>query len=191
MRPSRKDAPTVNAGSMADIAFLLLIFFLVTTTISADKGILRKLPEDCKAPPCDITIKDRNVLEIFINKENKLMVEKQIVQMAELKDITIAFIDNNGAGACLYCNGDQLSESSDMPEKAIITLKHDALTNYGTFIYVQDEISKAYLELRTAYALEKFNKKPNELTEEELIQVKKAYPFKLSEVLIERKIKDK
>ncbi|MBT8245395.1 biopolymer transporter ExbD [Winogradskyella sp.] len=186
MRNSRRNAPTVNAGSMADIAFLLLIFFLVTTTISADKGILRKLPENCKMPPCTVDINDRNVLEIFINKDNKLMVEGDIIPISELKDIAVDFIDNNGANECDYCEGKQLSESSDKPQEAIISLKHDAQTNYGIFIYVQDEISKAYLEVRTAYAKKMFDKIPETLTVEELISVKKAYPFILSEILLDR-----
>lgn len=186
MRNSRRNAPTVNAGSMADIAFLLLIFFLVTTTISADKGILRKLPEACNAPPCNIEVNDRNILEIFINRNNELMVEQEITTVLELKDLTVAFLDNNASNKCEYCNGNQLAESSDKPQKAIISLKHDATTNYGTFIKVQDEISKAYFELRSTYAKRKFNKLPEALTKDELIEVKKAYPFVLSEVMVDR-----
>ncbi|SHH61475.1 ExbD/TolR family protein [Winogradskyella jejuensis] len=187
MRNLRRNAPTVNAGSMADIAFLLLIFFLVTTTISADKGILRKLPNKCVEPPCDITINDRNILKVFVNKENKIMIEDDaIIELSELKDILINFIDNNGEKTCDYCNGKQLLTSSDKPSEAIISLKHDAQTNYGMFISVQDEVSKAYLELRTAYAKSVFNKTPEELSKDELEQVKKAYPFILSEVKVER-----
>jgi len=186
MRNSRRNAPSVNAGSMADIAFLLLIFFLVTTTISAEKGILRKLPDPCKSPPCDITINERNILEIFINRDNRLMVENEIIEFDELKDITKAFVDNNGENVCNYCNGEQLKTSSDKPSEAVISLKHDALTNYGVFIIVQDEISKAYSDLRIGYAKNVYNKTPEELTKEELKAVKEAYPFILSEVKVER-----
>ena len=186
MRLPRRDAPSVNAGSMADIAFLLLIFFLVTTTISADKGILRKLPEKCQNPPCKIDINQRNIFEIFINRNNELMVEQNIVELMQLKDLAKDFIDNNGEKTCDYCNGKQLSTSSDNPSEAIISLKHDALTTYDVFISVQDEITKAYKELRTTYALKAYDKTPEELKTEELKAVKAAYPFILSEVKVER-----
>ncbi|RNC86226.1 MAG: biopolymer transporter ExbD [Winogradskyella sp.] len=184
MRNLRRNAPTVNAGSMADIAFLLLIFFLVTTTISADKGLLRKLPALCD--DCTETINERNILRIFINRNNEVMINDNIVEISEIKTITKDFIDNNGENVCDYCNGKQRSNSSDKPSEAVVSLKHDALTNYGVFIYVQDELSKAYLELRTAYAQKVYNKSPNQLTDKELIEVKKAYPFILSEVKVER-----
>lgn len=186
MRNFRRNAPTVNAGSMADIAFLLLIFFLVTTTISADKGMLRKLPQVCEAPPCDVEFNERNVFRIFINTNNDIMVEDKIIDISELKDLTKAFIDNNGENVCDYCSGEQLANSSDKPSEAIISLKHDALTNYGAFIVVQDEISKAYYDLRYNYAQKTYNKTPEELSKEELQVVKEAYPFILSEVKVER-----
>lgn len=186
MRNFRRDTPTVNAGSMADIAFLLLIFFLVTTTISADKGMLRKLPAECDAPPCIVDFNERNVFRIFINRNDEIMVEDKIINIGDLKDIAKAFIDNNGENACDYCNGEQLITSSDKPSEAVIFLKHDALTNYGAFILVQDEISKAYYDLRSNYAKKVLNKSSEELTKKELQVVKKAYPFILSEVKVER-----
>lgn len=186
MRLPRQDAPSVNAGSMADIAFLLLIFFLVTTTISADKGILRKLPEKCQNPPCEIDINERNILEIFVNRNNELMVEQEIIELSQLKGLAKNFIDNNSEKTCDYCKGKQLPISSDKPSEAIISLKHDALTTYDVVISVQDEITKAYKELRTDYALKTFDKIPEELSMEELKVVKAAYPFILSEVKLER-----
>ncbi|GGI57458.1 ExbD/TolR family protein [Winogradskyella haliclonae] len=186
MRNSRRNAPSVNAGSMADIAFLLLIFFLVTTTISAEKGILRKLPDKCANPPCDVPFNERNVFRIFINFENKIMAEDEIIELEELKDLVIAFIDNNGENVCGYCNGEQQPNLSDKPSEAIISLKHDALTNYGMYIAVQDEISDAYYDLRVAYAKKTFDKIPDELSKEELKAVKEAYPFILSEVNVKR-----
>ena len=186
MRNFRRDIPTVNAGSMADIAFLLLIFFLVTTTISADKGMLRKLPAECNAPPCIVDFNERNVFRIFINRNDEIMVEDEIINIADLKDLTKAFIDNNGGNVCDYCSGEQLTTLSDKPSEAVISLKHDALTNYGAFIVVQDEISKAYYDLRSNYVKKVFDKSPEELTKEELQAVKEAYPFILSEVKVER-----
>lgn len=187
MKSFRRHSVSVNAGSMADIAFLLLIFFLVTTTISADKGILRKLPSPC--PPnteCTETILERNVFRIFLNENQQIMAEDKIVTIEDIKPLIIKFVDNNGALDCDYCEGDQIAESSDHPTKAVISLSHDALTKYDVFIGVQDEITKAFYELRERYAKIVYNKTPDQLTKEELKIVKKAYPFLVSEVMIKR-----
>lgn len=187
MKSFRRYSATVNAGSMADIAFLLLIFFLVTTTISADKGIMRKLPNEC--PPnhnCTKDIHERNVLRIAINDQQQIMVEDEIVELAEIETLVKLFVDNNGNTKCNYCEGEQSPESSDHPKEAIISLSHDALTKYGLFITVQDEITKAYHDLRAGYTKQTFNKTPDQLTKNELDMVKKAYPFVVSEVMVKR-----
>ena len=114
------------------------------------------------------------------------MVEDKIINIVDLKDLSKAFIDNNGENACDYCNGEQLITSSDKPSEAVIFLKHDALTNYGAFILAQDEISKAYYDLRSNYVKKVLNKSSEELTKKELQVVKKAYPFILFEVKVER-----
>jgi biopolymer transport protein ExbD len=185
MKSFRRYAATVNAGSMADIAFLLLIFFLVTTTISADKGILRQLPSEC--PPntdCTKDLNERNVLRITLNDKQEIMVEDEIVKIDEIHYLVKEFVDNNGTKTCDYCEGHQSIESSDDPKTAVISISHDALTKYDLFITVQDEITKAYFDLRSRFALQKFNKTPDQLTKDELELVKKAYPFLVSEVMI-------
>lgn len=182
MRHSQKSALQVNAGSMADIAFLLLIFFLVTTTISADKGIHRKLPPDC--PPgiiCSEEINERNILRINLNSKNELMVDDKIIELNELKDLTKLFIDNNGEETCSYCNGKEMNLLSDHPKKAVVSLSTSETSNYETFIAVQDELSKAYYELREVYGYAFFGKAPDKLTASELKEIKEAYPFLLSE----------
>ncbi|WP_026752845.1 biopolymer transporter ExbD [Sediminibacter sp. Hel_I_10] len=182
MKNLRRDSPQVNAGSMADIAFLLLIFFLVTAMIPKDKGISRKLPGIC--PPnqnCDATIAQRNILEIYINGKNELLVSNERISIDELKDITKNFIDNNGDQSCDYCFGDQNKTASDHPKKAVISLKNDLETSYDFYIKVQDEITKAYYELRSVYALKTFDKSSNDLNKEELQEVRTAYPLILSE----------
>lgn len=177
-----KLVPEVNAGSMADIAFLLLIFFLVTASIPKDYGIQRKLPKEC--PPnvdCSADLYERNILRIAINANNEIMVNDQLTTIEEVKDISKNFIDNNGDGTCTYCNGKQLSEASDNPTKAIISLQNTKLTNYATFISVQDELTKAYFELRNTYSINVLKKTSNNLSKEEINVLKKVYPFILSE----------
>lgn len=177
-----KQAPEVNAGSMADIAFLLLIFFLVTAVIPNDQGINRKLPRIC--PPgqiCNIEIHERNILRISLNRNQEIMVNENVVSLEEIKDLSITFLDNNGDKTCDYCNGSEQTESSDNPTKAVISLQVDNETHYDVFIKVQDQLTKAYYELRAKYAQKKFGKFPNELTSNELKTVRKAYPFLVSE----------
>ena len=187
MKSFRRYSASVNAGSMADIAFLLLIFFLVTTTISADKGILRKLPSLCEpGQDCTKDIHENNLLRIVLNDQQEIMIEEKRVKIEEIQKLVNAFVDNNGFDKCDYCEGVQSSELSDHPKEAVISLSHDALTKYELFITVQDEITKAYYDLRARYAKQAFNKTPDQLTEDELEVVKKAYPFIVSEVMVKR-----
>lgn len=177
-----KSSPSVNAGSMADIAFLLLIFFLVTTTIASDEGINRKLPKEC--PPnvdCSTDLNERNLLRIVLNANDEILVENELVTIQEIKNITKDFIDNNGDASCLYCNGKQLANASDKPTEAVISLQNDRSTSYALFVKVQDEITKAYYELRSNYSKNKFNKTENELTPNEIKEIREAYPFIISE----------
>lgn len=187
MKSFRRHPATVNAGSMADIAFLLLIFFLVTTTISADKGILRQLPpDDCPTGNCTEPIPERNLLRISLNDNQEIMVNDDVVMLEDIQPLVMNFVDNNGKSNCDYCQGDKLSESSDHPSKAVISLSHGALTKYYLFVSVQDEITKAYYDLRKRYIKEKFNKTPEQITDPEFKIVKKAYPFIVSEVMVKR-----
>jgi len=119
-----RTAPMVNAGSMADIAFLLLIFFLVSTTIDTDKGINRKLPPLLDEPVI-ADIKERNLFRVEINQQNELLVEGELMEIDQLKSAAIAFLDN-GAGlaahGCDYCLGSKNPLSSENPQKAIVSL---------------------------------------------------------------------
>ncbi len=147
---ARRKAPEVNAGSMADIAFLLLIFFLVTTTIETDSGLNRKLPpmEDVVDPPI---IKERNIFTVVVNKFNQLLVEEKPLELTELRNEAAKFLDNGGGKgdeACSYCLGDRNPDSSDNPEKAVISLKNDRETDYKVYIAVQNELVAAYNVLR-------------------------------------------
>lgn len=186
MRNSRK-TPELHAGSMADIAFLLLIFFLVATTIPNDKGISRNLPDPCPPGqvPCDKKITERNVLRIVMNEKGALLVDNDKTALIDLKNIVKEFVDNNGDKSCDYCNGSALLNSSENPRKAAISLATHREAPYKDFIALQDELTTAYYELRALYAQEVFNKEVSILTEVEMEQVKKAYPFSISEVAIE------
>jgi len=147
---ARRKSPEVNAGSMADIAFLLLIFFLVTTTIETDSGINRKLPpmEEQIDPPI---IRQKNIFTVVVNKNNQLLVEEELTDIKDLRNLAVDFLDNGGGSgeeACDYCQGNRDPRSSDNPDKAIISLKNDRETEYKVYIAVQNELVAAYNFLR-------------------------------------------
>lgn len=152
---AKRSAPEVNAGSMADIAFLLLIFFLVTTTIEVDSGISSKLPPDI--PPPETVIKQKNIFTVELNKDNQMLVENELMDVKDLKAAALKFIDNGGGEnaekkKCDYCNGAKDPASSDHPEKAIISITHSRATDYNTFIVAYDQLVSAYTELRERLA---------------------------------------
>lgn len=146
-RKGRGAPPEVNAGSMADIAFLLLIFFLVTTTIGVDQGINRLLPR-YEPDPVVPDINQRNILTVLVNKDNQLLVNEKLVELKDLRQTAIEFIENNGKGLCSYCVGKKDPESSDSPQDAVISLNNDGQTSYETYIAVQNELVGAYNFLR-------------------------------------------
>ncbi len=132
---SPKRTAKINSGSMADIAFLLLIFFLVTTTILNQQGLHLKLPPDEKST---VPINERNLFKILVNSENKIMVEENdFVSNEKLQSELKTFILNYGK--------DPLS--SDNPEKAIVSLKVDRGTDYEIFISLLDALQGTYYEI--------------------------------------------
>ena len=197
---AKRSAPEVNAGSMADIAFLLLIFFLVTTTIEKDKGLLRSLPpiDDTEVEPP--IIKQKNLFTVLVNRQNQLLVEDELMELKDLRQAAIDFLDNGGgtnaAGeSCTYCKGKRDEASSDHPDKAIISMKHDRETSYEKYIEVQNELVAAYNFLREREAQRLYNrsfqsmleeKEKNQFSKDEKLNeqietIKKLFPLKLSE----------
>lgn len=166
---NKRNTPEINAGSMADIAFLLLIFFLVTTTMDVDSGILKKLPPKEKtAPP--IVIHDRNILEVRINQHNELMFDDEIISPNQIKEIALNFIDNGGGldnnqQPCTWCKGKKDKASSDHPSKAFISISANRVSSYETYIRVMDEINKAYAVLRNRVAVQMYGQNYTSLLE--------------------------
>ena len=188
---ARRGIQEINAGSMADIAFLLLIFFLVATTMDIDTGISRLLPpmpED-EEQEDDQEIRERNVFVVLINKDDQLFVEREVIEVSELKQQTKEFFLNP--------NDDiDLSEKRPltvdffgdvMVSKGVISLRNDIGTSYGQYIAVQNELAAAVNELRNALCMQEFGKKYDALdplneTEKDLIDaIKKVYPMAISE----------
>lgn len=158
----RTDSQKVNAGSMADIAFLLLIFFLVTTTIETDVGINRMLPR-LEKNPIIADVFERNILRILIDGQGQLLVDDVSIELVDLKQKAVAFLDNGGfvyghPEYCGYCKGERDPNSSDAPSKAIISLSNSRETSYEAYISVQNELIRAYNHLRNREALRLYQK---------------------------------
>ncbi len=181
----------IAAGPMADIAFLLLIFFLVATTMDIDSGLSRLLPpmpeEDQQDD--DTQIKERNVFVVLINKDDQLFVEKEVIPISELKALTKDFFLNPQ---------DKINMSEKRPmtvdyfgdvmvTKGVISLQNDIGTSYGKYLEVQNELAAAVNEMRDALALQQFGRKYSDLdplneTDESMIDaIKKVIPMAISE----------
>lgn len=175
MAQQKRKLPEFNAASMADIAFLLLIFFLLVTTIQTDKGIVRKLPPMPEGPPPEVNIRQRNVFIILVNSRDKLLVEGEFTDIGELKRKTKEFILNP------YKRKD-LAES---PEEAVISLKADRGTSYDMYIQVQNELTAAYNEIRKEVSQRLYGVTFEELKkmgeEKKVDRIQDNYPMQISE----------
>lgn len=139
MAKRNRESVEVNASSMADIAFLLLIFFLVTTTIASDKGLAILLPPKQDKPQEEVKMNQRNIFKVLVNSQNRLLVNDEPLQdISSLRNMVKEFIMNNGRDP----------KSSESPEKAVVSLKTDRGTSYETYINILDELQGAYYELR-------------------------------------------
>jgi len=182
---SRRSIPEINAGSMADIAFLLLIFFLAATTMDSDTGLMRQLPAipDPNVPQDMNKINDRNILEVKVNKDNLLLVEGQLTEFSQLREIAHNFILN-------------ANDSPNMPEKelvnisyfgnvavtkAVISLQNDIGTKYGVYIAVQNELIAARTKLRDDKSRQEFGIPYDRLDEDRKGAIDDFYQVPISE----------
>lgn len=180
-----RKVPEINGGSLADISFMLLIFFLVATTMDVDTGLLRRLPpipEDNVEN--NVKVKERNILKVNINKYDRFQVDGRPGDVATLTEIVKEFIINP-------------TNSSKLPErhapkpipyygdfavsKGVVSIKNDRGTTYAVYLTVQNEIIRAFNEIREAEAKRLFKKSFEALTDEKKDAIKKAYPLAISE----------
>lgn len=182
----KKKVPEINSSSTADIAFLLLVFFLMTTTMAVNKGLSRRLPPPVPADQKteDLKVKERNVFVVLINSENQLLVQNEYMNVVDLKEKAKEFILN-------------ANDDPNLPERVpmeveyfgtvmvtkdhVISLQNDRGTSYSKYIEVQNELVSAYNELRNDLAQRKFSLSYDELDEDQQKAIQKVLPQKISE----------
>lgn len=193
MAVDKRKVQEINAGSMADIAFLLLIFFLVATTMNVDTGLVRMLPplppENQKQE--DIKVKHRNVLLVLVNSAGQIMAgtqgHQELIDLRELKEKTKEFILNP-------YDLEELPEKEDteleLPDggkwvypvsMGVVSLQTTRDTNYQSYIMVQNELTRAFNEVRDEVAMRRFGSKFSELNDDQRSVIIKAVPNKISE----------
>ena len=186
MAKGKRKVPDINSSSTADIAFLLLIFFLITTSMDTDRGLARRLPE----PPQDeqkkedIKLKERNVLPIFLNFQDALMVGNDYLNVEQLRERAKEFIANPNNEETLPEKVTEEVEffgSVQITKKHVISLRCDRGSSYKAYIAVQNELVAAYNELRNELAQEKWGKNYVDLDEDQQKAVRQIYPQVISE----------
>ena len=184
-----KKAPEINASSQADIAFTVLIFFLVVSTMDIDTGIVRVLPPmaDPNVKQEDIKVKERNLLLVFVSGSGNIMAGGKVISLSALKDKAKEFILNPLDDKNLP---EKKDTKIDMPDgskwvfpvsEGVISLQNTRDTSYQRYIEVQNELTRAFNEVRDEVAMAKFGKKFADLEEAERKVITKAIPMKISE----------
>lgn len=176
--------PEVPAASLADIAFMLLIFFLVTTTMDVDSGLERRLPQWVEEKQDEqVDVKERNIFVVLVNRNNDLLVENEWTNIEDLREKAKEFMANTADDVNL-----PEKEPKEIPffgemmvTKGVISLSNDLNTKYGTYIAVQNELVAAINELRDELAKSKFQKPYNDLEKEQQDAIREIYPSRISE----------
>jgi biopolymer transport protein ExbD len=177
--------PEIPSASLADIAFMLLIFFLVTTTMDVDSGLERRLPQwvDPETLDDDQQIRERNVFVVLVNRNNDLLVQGEYARIENLRERAKEFMANP-------YNDERLPEKEPkqipyfgevMVTKGVISLRNDMDTQYGTYIAVQNELVAAINELRDELAKQQFGKSYNDLEKDQQDAIRDIYPSRISE----------
>lgn len=188
---AKRRLPEINAASMADIAFQLLIFFIISTTMSTDSGLFRQLPRMPESEDLEEqVVKERNVFVVLVNRDNQIQVEGELTDIRDLRAKAKEFIQNP-------------DNSSHLPEVVmteidyfgvvpvtkyhVISLQNDRGTSYKTYLAVQNELTGAYNELKNELAMRKFNMRYTDFKSEEGEEdarkkaIDEIYPLRISE----------
>ena len=182
---AKKGLPKLNTTSMADISFLMLTFFLLTSSINTDQGIQRRLPPALRGDEKPPKINERNVMTILVNMYDQLLVNgTPMNNVNELKDRTKEFILNpNDDPHMSRRKPVDVSEfgKKEMVSEGVVSLKSDRGTSYKRYIEVQNQLAAAFNELRDEYSRANFGRNFDNLTETQKKGVQKVVPISISE----------
>ncbi len=186
MAKEKRKVPGLNATSTADISFILLIFFLVTTSMDTDTGLARRLPpppED-ENSEAEIDVKERNVLNVKVNSLGQIMVNGDMLDISLLCDRAKEFVKNENNDPNLpekHAKNIPLLGMCAVTDKHVISVQTDRGTSYNVYFQIQNELVRAYNELRDELSKAKFGKLYANLTEEQQEAIRGYYPQKISE----------
>ena len=178
-----KKVPEINSSSQADIAFLLLCFFLMTTSMDVDYGITRRLPPPVEVNDEDVKVKERNVMNVLINKNDRLLVNGRPSDVSLLKDQAKEFMTprpNDPTAPEVETKSFDLVGDVLM-SKGVISLQNDRGTSYAMYISVQNELARAFNELKEEMCVQKFHKHLDQLNEDQTKAINDAVPVRVSE----------
>ncbi|MBP5395544.1 MAG: biopolymer transporter ExbD [Bacteroidales bacterium] len=182
---ARGKTPGLNTGSMSDISFLLLTFFLLTSSINTDQGIQRKLPPPLKSDMEDIKVNKRNVLVVLVNMNDQIMVNSEfLADVNQLKDKTKEFISNPTDDPNMSEKKSKYIEELGTEErisKGVVSLQNDRGTSYEMYINVQNQLAAAFNELRDEFSMSHYGKTFNNLSSNQRKGVQKVIPVNISE----------
>lgn len=187
MARKKRSMPGINSSSTADIAFMLLIFFLTTTSMDTDRGLARRLPpppDPNQKQDQDIKVKERNVLQVRLNKDNQLMCGSDYISIKELREKAKEFIENKYDDENLpekHRENIPLLGDCMITKNHVISVQNDVGTSYQAYIDVQNELVAAYNELHDELAKAKFGKLYSDLDEDQQKAIRTYYPQKISE----------
>jgi len=190
MAKTKKKMPGLNTTSTADISFMLLIFFLVTTSMDTDMGLARRLPKPPDPDQEDATmdIKKRNILYVRLNFNGQLWLEDETTrgyaEISELRPRVKEFVKNEQNLSVLpekHVKNIDLLGQCFVTDKHVISVQTDRATPYNAYFQVQNELVAAYNELRNELAKEKFGREFQYLKDEEKLAIKQYYPQNISE----------
>lgn len=177
--------PGLNTGSMSDISFLLLTFFLLVSSINTDQGIQRKLPPPPQNNTEDTKVNKRNVLVVLVNMNDQLMVNGEfLADVNMLKEKTKNFISNPTEDPTLSDKKTVMINelgTEEVVSKGVVSLQNDRGTSYEMYIAVQNQLTLAFNELRDEFSRARFGKDFNDLPENVRKGVQKAIPVNISE----------
>ena len=178
-----KKTPEINASSMADVAFLLLIFFLVATTMDIDSGLNRVLPPWSEKQTEAPDIKERNLMLVHVNKYDQIAVQGELVQVSQLKDRAKEWVLNRENDKNLP---EKKKETIDLigsyeVSQGVISLQNDRGTSYEMYIKVQNELTRAFNEIRDELSKAHFGRVFADLEKTQQDAIAKAVPMKISE----------